>query len=223
MNFYPYNAPIILTDDIFLTYGGDLSLATTAQRQAAYWMAEEKASEDIGSLLLPTIITGTYLYTSSNVILEHAYVHYVSMVRFMDFEDDIYFTATGTSNVYFNLYDKEYGLLDIGSVVANCRCHSSYRQSPYKIQVVYQAGLYSGTSFRPDVLMGLSTYATIILNEIIGYGNESPGDIGVEQYSNQSYSEKRKGLVNNVFGHSAKANFAHRMFTRLRRMRHVGI
>jgi len=221
MNFYPYNLPIILTDDIFNAYGGNIILGSTDQRQAAYWMAEERASEDLDTFLLPTWVTGTYPYTGPMLILDHSYVHQVSMTRFIDFQGSNYFSISGTSNVYLSIYDDLRGVLDIAQIVSNCNCHSANRMYPYQVQVVYQAGLPSGTSFRPDVLLALSTYATIIMNEIIGFGNESPGDAGVVEYSNQSYRERRKGLINTVFGSSAKANFAYRQLSRLRKRRYV--
>ena len=224
MNFYPYNAPIIMTDVIYSGYAGtDLFSVTSAgQRTNAYWLAEIKATEDIGTFLQKTIVTGTYSF--SNVInLDHSYVHRVIQTTFMDFEEDRYFIITGTSNTYVNLFNQERGLLDIGTAVSNCHCHSAGRTSPYKVEVVYETGLYSGTTYQPDILMGLSIYAKIIMNEMVGYGNEAPGDIGVQQFRNQEYSEIRKNLVNTIYGSSAEANFAHKMLTRFRKLKVVGL
>ena len=223
MNFYPYTNPIILTDTIFLLYGGDTGTSVSGQRDAAYWIAEEKASEDFDSFLLPTIVTGTYLYNGNVIILDHAYVHQIYITRFIDYEEDIYYTVSGTGNEYVNLFNQERGLLDISYALSNCKCSSHSRPAPFKVQVVYQAGLTSGTSFRPDVLLGLTTYTTIILNQIVGYGNEAPGDIGVQDYSNQEYRESRKTLLRTTFGTSAKAQFVHSMFTRFRKMRYVSL
>jgi len=223
LNFYPYTNPIILTDTIFLLYGGDTGTSVSGQRDAAYWIAEEKASEDFDSFLLPTIVTGTYLYNGNVIILDHAYVHQVYITRFRDYEEDIYYTVSGTGNEYVNLFNQERGLLDISYALSNCKCSSYSRPAPFKVQVVYQAGLTSGTSFRPDVLLGLTTYATIILNEITGYGNEAPGDIGVQDYSNQEYRESRKTLLRTTFGTSAQAQFVHNMFNRFRKHRFVSL
>ena len=220
MNDYPYNSPIVLTDDLFQAYGGDLTIASSAQRQAAYWLAEEKASEDIGSFLLPTNVTGTFVYSGNRYTLDHAYVRQIYSTKFLDYEDDVYFTATGPTNIYVNLYNPEMGFVDVGQAISNCGCSPAY---PYKIQFIYQAGLSSGTSFRPDVLLALSTYASIILNEIVGYGNEAPGDIGVQSFKNQEYSETRKTLLRTTFGTSAKANFAHGLLNRLRLYRYVSL
>ncbi len=71
--------------------------------------------------------------------------------------------------------------------------------------------------------MALSTYATIVINEIVGYGNEASGDVGIEEFSNQQYKEKRRGLLNTVFGDSPKARWAWRQLARLRKYRYVGL
>lgn len=223
INFYPYSSPILLTDDIYQAYGGDLTIASTAQRQAAYWLAEEKASEDIDSFLLPTIVTGTYAYTGGFIVLDHAYVWKIVETRFIDFDGDTYYTVVGTSNDYVNLFNQERGMVDISYALSNCSCSSAARPSPYKVQLVYQAGLTSGTSTRSDMLLALTTYTTIILNEIVGYGNEAPGDIGVQSFGNQQYRESRVGLLRTVFGTSAKAQFAHNLITRFRKMRWVSL
>jgi hypothetical protein len=73
------------------------------------------------------------------------------------------------------------------------------------------------------MLLALTTYASIILNEIVGYGNESPGDMGVQSFSNQEYRETRKTLLRTSFGTSARAQFAHGLITRFRKMRYVSL
>jgi len=224
MKLYPYNAPIILTDTIYSLYGGHVTLGTNLTRNAAYRIAEMTASEDVGTLLLPTIVTGTFYYNPLRFItLDYEYVHRVYSVDFVDTEGDIYYTATGTMNVYTSLRDETYGILDIHQLVGNCHCNHGHLGYPYQVRVAYQAGLPSGTSFQPDMLLALTTYADIIMNEIIGYGNEAPGDIGVQDYSNQQYSESRVGLIRTVFGSSARAQFAHRLISKLRKNNYVGL
>lgn len=224
INFYPYNSPLVLTDDIFESYAGSelFNSTTSAQRNAAYWLAEIKVSEDIGTFLARTIVSGTYSYSPS-INLDHSYVHRIFRTTFIDFEEDRYYIITGTANNYVNLYNQELGLVDIASAVSNCACHSAYRQSPYKIEVVYETGLSSGTVYQPDMLLGLSTYSKIIMNQIVGYGNESPGDIGIQSFKNQEYSETRKNLVNTIYGSSPEANFAHKMLARYRILKVVGM
>src|SRR4030043_838010 len=217
MNYYPYSAPIILTDQIFFDYGGHRGSSSPEQRQAAYWIAERTATEDINTFLLPTIVTGSFLYNPlRDVILEHGYINQIITTRFIDKEENTYFTIAGINNVYVGLKDDERGAVIIISNWLNIA-------DLYKTQIVYNAGLPSGTSFRPDVLLGLTTYADIILNEIQGYGNEAPGDIGVTDYRNQQYSESRVALVRTVFGTSARAQFVYKLFTKLRKNRWVGL
>src|SRR5574342_529033 len=100
-------------------------------------------------------------------------------------------------------------MIDVHSLIGTCNCASDSNPYPYQIQVVYNAGLPSGTSYQPDVLMGLATYADIILNEIVGYGNEAPGDVGIESFNNVGYSEVRR-IRNTTFGSSPRAVFASR-------------
>jgi hypothetical protein len=216
MNYYPYNSAIILTDPLFFAYGGHRGASSPEQRQASYFIAEVAASEDLSTFLLPTIVTGTYMYNRSlDFILEHGYINQLIQTKFIDKTESTYHTITGVDNVYVGLQDDLHGVVRLTGW--------AYDSLLYKLQFVYNAGLPSGTSFRPDVLLGLSTYADIILNEIQGYGNEAPGDIGVQDYKNQQYTESRVGLLRTVFGTSARAQFAHKLFTRLRKYRYVGL
>ena len=217
MNFYPYVNPIILTDAIFIAYGGHTGTSVAAQRQAAYFIAERVAStDDLDTLLLPTIITGTFIDNLSHkYILEHCYINQLIETRFIDKDETTYLTVAGIANQYVGLTDDERGV-----VVA---FDWGYNTNLYKVQFVYNAGLPSGTSFRPDVLLGLTTYADIILNEIQGYGNEAPGDIGVQDFRNMQYSESRIALIRTAFGTSARAQFVSKMFSHLRRRRWVGM
>jgi hypothetical protein len=220
MNYYPYSTPIILTDPIFFAYGGHRGSSSPEQRQAAYYIAERTASEDIDTFFLPTIVTGTYLYNPLHeFILDRGYVTKIIETRFICRNEDVYYTVLGTANEYVTLIDKEYG-----TVIINGSCNvCGDIDYPFKVQFIYEAGLPSGTSFRPDILLGLATYADIILNEIQGYGNEAPGDIGVQGYRNQQYYETRVGLIRTVFGTSARAQFVHGLFTKLRKYRWVGL
>lgn len=225
MLLYPYTSNIILTDTIFSNYGGDATLGINHQRNAAYWIAEQAVSEDLETFLLPTIVTGTYLYNSINkfLVLDHTYVRKVIKTSFLDTEEVVYWSQLGTANVYLSLRDDERGLVDIFWLLGNCNCHSNWTRYPYQIQVVYEAGFSSGTSYRPDILLALATYADIILNEIIGYGNEAPGDIGVQRFSNQQYMEERVKLVHTAFGSSARAQFIKSQLEKHKRKRDVGL
>lgn len=223
ISFYPYNAPIVLTDDLFEDYAGSdlLSVTTVNQRKAAYWLAEIKVSEDINSFLAKTIVTGTYSYNPL-ISLDHAYVHRVIQTTFIDYEEDRYYVIVGTANNYVALYNPNYGIVDISNGIGSCGCHQN-GVAPYKVEIVYETGLTSGTTYQPDMLLGLATYSKIILNQMVGYGNESPGDIGVQQFRNQEYQEQRVNLSKTLYGSSAEAQLVRSMLNRYRRNKVVAL
>ena len=219
---YPYSQPIIMTDDIFQQYGGLLADTLTEVRKASYLIAEKFVSEDLETYLLPTTVTGTYSYQSP-ITLDHAYVTKVHLIRFYDEQERLYWTISGTANIYASLRDNgEYGLVDLHQVMGNCGGCAAYGY-PEKIQVSYTTGLSSGTSYQANYLLALTMASKIILNEIIGFGNEAPGDVGVQRYSNQNYSETRVGLLRTAYGTSAQANFIHKLLSGTRKYRHVGL
>ena len=219
---YPFSTNIILTDTIFTTYGGHTGTSVAAQRNAAYFIAEKAATSDVGTLLLPTIVTGTFFPNLSHLyVTDYGYVNTIHAVRFIDEENTVLWEQLGLSNGYVGIRgDKERGIVDINYWAGECGCCNGM---PYNVQIVYTAGLPSGTSFRSDVLLALTTYADIVINEITGYGNEAPGDIGVQDFSNQQYRESRVQLLRTQFGTSARAQFASKLLTSLRKMRYVGI
>lgn len=222
MNFYPYQTPIILTDNIFQQYGGILNDSLPELRQIAFVVAEETVSDDIGTFLLPTTVTGTYSWNLiSPIITDHAYVHNVNVVRFIDTQENIYFTASGTSSVYYSLRDDTYGIVDVHTIFRNCACASSFNPYPYQVQAVYTAGLPTGTANAPKILLALTQYADMVLNQIEGFGNESDGLVGVDQFKNQDYSEVRHRLKNTDFGSSARAQFVSSLLTNYRKRRFV--
>ncbi|GAF73015.1 unnamed protein product, partial [marine sediment metagenome] len=67
----------------------------------------------------------------------------------------------------------------------------------------------------------LSTYSDIIMNEIMGFGNEAPGGVGVQEFSNQGYREIRTKLGKTGFGSSARAQFVSNLLTSFRKHRYV--
>jgi len=219
-DIYPYSSPIILTEDIFQEYGGVLESTTPAQRNVAFVVSEQFVTDDIGTLLLPTIVTGTYSF-SPTILTDYGYVNRVILVRFLDTEEDIYYTISGTANVYASLRNDTYGVVDIHSMWGNCQCATSLHPFPYQVQIVYEAGLPTGTANNPKVLLALTTAADMVLNQIEGYGNEADGLVGVDEFKNQDYSEKRHQLRETAFGSSARAQFISNLLVGLRKHRYV--
>jgi len=71
------------------------------------------------------------------------------------------------------------------------------------------------------MLLALTTYSDMVLNQIEGYGNEADGLVGVKQFKNQDYSEMRHNLKITSFGSSARAQFVSDLLTSIRKYRFV--
>lgn len=219
--YYPFTSPIIMTDAIFVEYGGQTGTTTASQRQAAYTIAEEFVTRDLQTFLLPVTVTGTYPLTFDMfpIQLDYGYVNSVSVVRFIDTKEDTYYTISGTDNVSASLRDPILGLVDMHWLYTNCSCPRTH--TPYKFQIVYNAGLATGTANSPTFEMALSMISESFLNEIEGHGNEAPGDVGVQEFSNQDYREKRSKLLRTSYGTSAKVQMAHRLLKQWRKPRYM--
>lgn len=194
MQEFQYNSPQILTDSVFLNYGGQTGTATQAVRNVAYLLAEEQMTSHLGSFLKPTIITGTYYWTGNPLELEYGRVKRIHGVNLV--EVDANAETVISTGVSFALRNAEYGYLDV------------FPQSlqPYQFQVIYESGFATGTSTQPTLLTALTLAAQINLNELDpALANEGVAGIGIQQFSNQSYSEMRVRLGNTNFGNSAQA------------------
>ena len=224
MFVYPYTSPIILTDAIYQEYGGYLDTCTPQQRQAAYLLAEIQMTDALSTFLLPTVVTGSYsiVRISPYLLLDHTYVSLINSVSFLDSDGDSYISTSTNVTDYSVLRNGLYGQVDILGLFGMCKvCSNS--TIPYRIDLVYTAGLPTGTANNPDILLALTEYAKIIVNEIIGYGNESTGDIGVQEFKNQQYSEIRVKLLRTTFGNSAMAQFINRLIDKYKVRRWVSL
>jgi hypothetical protein len=203
MNVYPFSSPIILTDNIFIQYGGTTGSFSAAQRSAAYLIAEKQATKHIGTFLLPTTVTGTFSY-SPRIVTDYGYVSQVYSVNILSKDNFTECTLQQNSGCVF-IWEDTFGYLDVGCLMSYCHCNKWI--VPYQVQLAYQAGLPTGVATQPDILLALTMAATISLNEMVFPSqNEGVGDVGIEQFSSLDYSEKRKALKNTSFGNSARAN-----------------
>lgn len=204
MQQYPYFSPIVMTDNIFLTYGGQTGTSTTLQRQIAYGLAEEQMTEYLSTFLIPTTTTGTYFYRGGNPFsLEYGWVSRIHQVTISSIDGSnscSIDTATGCSAIRG---DGRYGFIDI-DYLSSCGGCSSIFGLPYNVQVAYESGLQTGTSNQPPMLQALTLAAQVNLNELdISLSNEGTADIGIQQFTNQKYSEVRANLGTTTFGNSA--------------------
>lgn len=204
MQQYIYNTPQVLTDDIFLLYGGQTGTSSPAQREVAYTLAEEQMVEYINSYITPTVVTGTYLWRGHNPLeLDYGWIISVSQVSLNSVKAECTIsTATGCHAVR----NAQYGYLDVG-YLANCGgCSGIVGLPPYNVTVVYESGLATGTYNSKSMLMALTLAAQLNLNEIdVSLSNESFADGAIEFFINQRYHEKRLKNYHTAFGNSALA------------------
>lgn len=231
MVIYPFSAPIILTDNIFTSYGGATGTSTAAQRQASYLIAEKQVSKFIGTLLLPTSVTGTYNYQNQpRISTDYGYVQSIDAVTVWS---QNYFTAT--CDLISNpgcaiVSDDTYGYVDIQTLLPTATLISYYTipypafppvfpflanyMQPFQFQIAYHAGLPTGTANQSDVLLALTLAAGIYLNVMFNPSAlAGEGDIGIDEFSTIDYREVRHkaAIRNTVFGSSPTANLIARL------------
>lgn len=200
---YPHSSPLILNDSVFVQYGGQTGTFSSAQRSAAYLIAEQQATTFLHTFLLPTTVTGTWGY-AYRLVTDYGYVSQVHSVGVLSKENP-YNCSLDANSACVLIWEDTFGYLDMGCLMSYCNCGNHI--VPYQVQVAYTAGLPTGVASQPAMLLALTMAAQINLNEMIYPSqNESTGDIGVEEYRSLDYSEKRKPLKNTAFGNSAKAN-----------------
>ena len=73
-----------------------------------------------------------------------------------------------------------------------CGCYNN-SNIPYQYQVVYEAGLPTGTANQPLMLAAMTAAAQIHLNEmfpgVVGV-NEGTGDVGIQEFESFGYHER---------------------------------
>jgi len=223
MVIYPYSAPIILTDQIFLDYGGKSGTFSPAQRQSSYLIAEMRVTNYIGTLLLPTNVTGTYPFMNKHRIpTDYGYVQQLYKVDVLS-KGFLFSSCDLVHNEGCGyIYNDTYGYIDFKQVALICGL-SFYGgigggaivvpNIPYQIQISYQAGLPTGTASSPPFLEALTILAQEDLNEKdpgnSGF-NETQGALAVERFKSLDYMEERgkHSLVKTALGQSAKVMYA---------------
>jgi hypothetical protein len=223
MVLYPFNSAIILNDTVFTAYGGKTGSFTPAQRQSSYLIAEMRVSNYVGTLLLPTNVTGTYPYMGKNRIpTDYGYVQQLYNVNVLS-KGLLFSTCDLVSNAGCGyIYNDTYGYVDFKQVALICGLSlwGTWGGSaivvpnvPYQIQISYQAGLPTGTASSPPFLEALTIIAQEDLNEKdpgnSGF-NETQGALAVEKWKSLDYQEERgkHSLVKTALGQSAKAMYA---------------
>lgn len=196
--------PVILTDTIFLQYGGLTGTSNDTTREIAYSLAEYQMEEYLHSFLSPTLTVETYFWGSGNpIVLKHGNVLSVESVVFSSIDGENSCAIDTVSGCHAVRGGGQWGYLDVSSL-SKCGGCSGLVSPPYNVEVTYTSGLTSGTNYQSDFLMGLVLAAQVNLNELDpSLSNEGTGDVGIQSFSNMSYSEQRAKLGTTAFGNSA--------------------
>lgn len=218
MNIYPFSQPIILTNALFVRYGGAVGGFNDEQLTDSFLVAEILATSYIGTPLLPVIITGTMNYMGTNRLsTEYGYVHEILSVGVLSKQTGNCILRNNNGCAY--IYDDTFGYVDFKQLSSYCGCAYPFYNAanPYQVQIAYMAGLPTGTANLSPVVQALTILAQIDLNEKIpGMAgmNEGVGDVRIEKYSSMDdYHEERakSSMMNTNLGGSAKAMYAKRL------------
>lgn len=206
-----YSTPRILTDELYVRYGGRTGTSTALQREAAYTIAEDRMERHIGTFLTPTTVTGTYpITTESRLLLHHNRVLKVNSVTILrtplDSNSQDYVRRDGVGRAIsldlglIELFEKS--TQDVTSIAPGVA---------QQAEVSYTAGLAEGVaSGTPYMVHALTIVAEEDLMQIIDPARSEggAGAPGVQQFSMGRYSESRPKLLKTALGSTARAQFA---------------
>lgn len=215
-------SPQILTDDIFVAYGGATGTTTAAQRQSAYAVAESQTTTEIGTFIEPTIITGTHSWPPLYQPLQLPYTHLNSVASVTAIHE----AGCDCANDSIELegcawiLDPDGGLISlrecdntIKASCSGCRCWGNGGLAiAFQVRIVYTAGLPVGAASDPNLLHALVIAASIALEQMTdpAASEGGAGDPGIKSFRSLTYSETRaeSSYKQTAFGSSARANFA---------------
>ena len=226
---YPFGSAFLLNDTVFTNFGGITGTSTAFARAAAYYIAEKEMSDHLHTLLQPTDVSGSYNWNAGNPFeMDWGYINSIYGVSIQsNFNTTYTYTANDMARAVF-IRNAKNGIVDIATWPMMYQLTSMIFPvasiQPYSILVTYNAGLPSGTSMQADMLWCLTMAAQMVLNDMSVDGsmaNEAPGGIGIQQFANELYSEKRTALGVSIFGNSPIAQQIVRL-TRNLRARSVG-
>jgi len=221
---YHHLAPVILTDAMFFDYVPTCSHSgSAAQRRAAYVIAEQQMMEHLQTFLVPTSVTGTFLWNSMTSLYRLPYDYVRAIPRVVVTSLDSLCSCDLTENEACALIRDEWGLIDIlqtsNAYASHCGCAPG---CSYLAIVTVTAGLNTGTAALDTSLhLALSMAASVALNEIVDPGaNEGgPGDPGIQSYGSLGHSETRIPLQPTAFGQTPIGNYVARLVRHLKHRR----
>lgn len=224
---YVHLSPVILSDSMFFEMLPTLvTTGTSTERQIAYLLAEQQMMQHLQTFLIPTFVTGTYLWPRprKSIRLDHCYVRTINRIRVTSFSGEC--DCTLDENDACAVIRNTWGLIDarVTAYAVRARCGACASGVFYQAVVTYEAGLSTGTSSQDKGLhMALAKVAEINLIELIdpGAAEGGPGDPTIESWSSVGYSQKRKSedVIIYPWGGSPNANLAGRLVKHLKRIR----
>lgn len=221
--------PQILDDSIYTQYGGQTGTSTVAQRTAAYAIAEGQAVDEIGTFVIPTVVTGTYSWPPMGQFFKLPFDRLASIASVTSIHETGCECASDSTELEGCAWiiDPDFSIVDLrvcGNTLkwacSACSCRGGVGGLPKQFRIVYTAGLPAGAASDPRLLQALTVVAEINLWQVLDphSAEGGPGDPGVQKYSVQGYSEERTPLRRTAFGSSARANFAAKLLRHFREM-----
>lgn len=219
---YYHLAPVILTDSLFFAHEpACLLTGTSTQRQTAYLVAEQQMMRELDTFLLPTTVTGTFLWPFQNpLVLPHERLQSIDSVVGLS-ADDCSCVLTEYDACAF--MRDSVGYIDArlveGAWARGCGCGGA---GLYQIRVAYTAGLPTGVAAGDLALhQALSDAAAIALAEVVDPGSNEggPGAPGILSWSADRYSETRVPPRKTAFGQTARATYIANLVRHLKRFR----
>jgi len=219
----------ILSDTLYSELNGGVGNSTSSQRNVAYLIAEEQVMRFIGTFLVPTVVTGTFPWPSTDRF--QIPVKYVSNVYSVF---AVHESGCECGTIEYNgcafILDGPNGVIsirncgNIASGCAGCGCASANGGGGgglRQFRIAFEAG-HPQLQFAGSAKMALVKAAEAALNQIIDPSKAlgGPGDPGLTSYSDSGYSQSMTGLKDTPFGGSPEANYVARL---LKPFRHFGV
>jgi len=230
MNEWIHLSPVILTDDLYFGNIPDSPIMTgsAAQRRSAYLAAEQAMIAYITAPLLPTTITGTFMWPEFNggnpLILPHSWIRSIDRIAIRYDRDTL--TCELKSIAGCATIRNSVGYIDVYAASnALCQtCGAAVLYDPYLVEVTYTAGLPTGIAAGDTSLhTALAMVAEQKLMNMIDPGAlpGGPGAPGAKNYSSLGYSETTNdpGLKRTPLGSNPVANEAANLTRHLKKRR----
>jgi hypothetical protein len=198
-------SPAILSNTMFIQAGGQVGTATPAQLNMAFCVAEQWMESEINSPLVTTIFSGTFGVPWDG-FLQLPFGH-VTAIHALN---GIAPNGGYVSSLGFML-NSPLGMVGIVPPYPQGWSCTPCPNTSNQVDVVFSAGFPSGTiSAIPNVQLALTTVAQMALLQMTApYALEGgPGAPGVQQWSDQGYSETRTKLFATMYGRSPQSAFA---------------